>query len=64
MNKKSQKLNPTKYDLLIAQDVWYVHYQILMTILLKELIKLNANMDMIIKYTKRVKLNTQTTNMV
>ena len=35
------------------------HYQILLITLLKEFIKLNANMDMIIENAKHVELNTK-----
>ena len=31
------------YNLLIVQDLWQVHYQILSTIFLKEFIELNVN---------------------
>ena len=50
MEKKTQKkAYLTNYNLLKAEDFWQAHYQILSTILLKEFIKLNVNMDMIIK---------------
>ena len=49
MENKSQKSDLTDYNLLIAQDLWPAHYQILLIILLKKFIKLNVNMDMIIK---------------
>ena len=40
--KKSQKLNLTGYNSYeTAQDLWKAHYQILLIILLKELIRLN-----------------------
>ena len=48
------------YNLLIAQDLWQAHYQILLIILLKEFTKLNANVDMIIKNMKLAELNTNT----
>ena len=38
-----QKICPTDYNFLIAQDLWQAHYQMLLIILLKELIKLNLN---------------------
>ena len=47
MEKKSQKLYHTDYNLSIAQDLRKAHYQ-LMT-LLKEFIKLNVNTDMMKK---------------
>ena len=42
----------TNYNLLIAQDLWQAHYEILLIILLKEFRNLNANMDMIMKNVK------------
>ena len=59
VQKKLQKPQPTDYNLLIAKNLWQAHYQILLIILLKELIKLNANMDMVAKNVKRVGLNTR-----
>ena len=59
VHKKLQKPQPTDYNWLIAQDWWQAHYQILLIILLTELIKLNANTDMIIKNVKQVELNTK-----
>ena len=53
MEKKLQKPHPTDYNLLIAQDLWEAHYQMLLINLLKEFIKLNANMDMVMKNAKR-----------
>ena len=32
MEKKLQKIYPTYYNLLIAQDLWQVHHQILLII--------------------------------
>ena len=40
MDKKLQEIYLTYYDLLIAQDLWQVHYQILLIIFLEELIEL------------------------
>ena len=57
MEKKSQKVYLMYYNLLIAQDLWQAHYQILSIIFLKELIKLNANMVTMIKNVKLAKLN-------
>ena len=57
MEKKLQKLYLTNYNLLIAQDLRQAHYQILLIILLNELVKLNVNMDIMIKNVKRVELN-------
>ena len=47
--EKLQKTYLTYYNLLIAQDLWQAHYQILSIIFLKEFMELNANMDMVIK---------------
>ena len=41
------------------RDLWQFRHQILLIILLNESIKLNVNMDMIIKKVKHVKLNTK-----
>ena len=57
---KSQKQYLTDYNLLIVQDLWPGHYQMLSIILLKEFIELNVNTDtMIIKNLKLVELNTK-----
>ena len=45
MEKKLQKIYLTDYNLLIAQDLWQAHYQILSTIFLKKFTKLDMNMD-------------------
>ena len=45
IEKKLQKPDLTKYNLLIAQDLWQAHYQLLLIILLKESIRLNVNID-------------------
>ena len=63
-DKKSQKLYLTDYNLLIAQDLWQVHYQILLRILLKEFIKLNVNTDTLIKNVKLAESNTKITKTV
>ena len=60
MDKKLQKyiyIYHRYYNLLIAQDFWQAHYQILLIILLKEFIELNVNSDIMIKNVKHVKLN-------
>ena len=57
MEKKFQKLYVTYYSLLIVQELWQVHYQILSLIFLKELIELNVNSDAMIKNVKHVELN-------
>ena len=53
MEIKLQKIYLTYYNLLIVQDLWQAHYQILSIIFLKEFVKLNVNTD---KMTKNVKL--------
>ena len=58
MEKKSQKSYLTNCNLLIAQDLWQAHCQILLIILLKEFKKLNENGGMIIN-AKHVELNTK-----
>ena len=52
MEKKLQKPYLTNYNLLIAQELWQDHYQILIITLPKEFIKLNANINMITKKCK------------
>ena len=49
MEKKLHKIYLTYYNLLIVQDLWQAHYQILSIIFLKEFIELNVNTDMMIK---------------
>ena len=60
MEKKLQKIYPTDYNLLIVQDLWQAHNQILLIIFLKEFIKLNVNKDTMIKNVKLVELNKNT----
>ena len=57
MEKKLQKIYLTYFNLLIAQDLWQAHYQILSIFLLKEFIELNVNMDMMTKNVKFAELN-------
>ena len=57
MEKKLQKIYLTYYSLLIAQDLWQSHYQLLSIIFLKEFIELNVNTNMMIKIVKLVELN-------
>ena len=57
MEKKLQRIYLTYYNLLIAQDLWQAHYQILSIIFLKEFIELNVNSHMMIKNVKHVELN-------
>ena len=49
MEKKLQKNYPTYYNLLIVQDLWQAHYQILSIIFLEEFIELKVNTDILIK---------------
>ena len=44
---------------MIAQDLWQIHYQILLIVLLLELTKLNVNMNIIAKIANGVELNTK-----
>ena len=57
MEKKLQKMYLKFDNLLIAQDLWKAHYQILSMIFLKEFIELNVNTNMMIKNVKLVELN-------
>ena len=45
------------YNLLMAQDLGQIHYQILSIIFLKKFIKLNLNLDKMIKRVIHVELN-------
>ena len=55
--KKLQKSYIADFNLLVVQDFSQAHYQVLLTTLLKEFIKLNVNMDIMIKNVKLVELN-------
>ena len=58
MEKKFQKIYPTYHNLLIAQDLWQAHYQVLPIIFLNEFIKFEfINVDTMIKIVKNSKLN-------
>ena len=57
--KKSQNLYLTDYNSLATKDLWQVHYQILLIMLLKEFMKLNVNRNTMIKNLKIVDLNTK-----
>ena len=46
------KIDITDYNLLLVKDLWQVYYQIFSIIYLKKLIKLNVNMDTMIKIIK------------
>ena len=52
MEKKLQKPCPTDYNVLIAQDLWL--YQILLIILLREFMKINANTNTMILMIENV----------
>ena len=56
MEKKIKKIYLTYYNLLMAEDLWKVHYQILSITFLKEFIELNVNTDMMIN-VRLVELN-------
>ena len=57
MEKKLQKIYLTHYNLLTAQDLLQVHYQILSIIFLNEFLELNINSDTMIKNVKHMELN-------
>ena len=57
MEMKLHKIYLTYYNLLIAQDLWRAHYQILSIIFLKESIELNVNKNIMIKNVKLAELN-------
>ena len=59
---KSLKPYFTDYNLLIAQDLWQAHYQILLIILLKEFIKLNVITNTMIKNVTLAELDTNITS--
>ena len=54
---KKKKIYLKYYNLLIAQDLWQAHCQILSIIFLAEFIKLNINADTMIKNVKLAELN-------
>ena len=57
MEKKLQKIYPTHYNLLIAQDLCRDYYQILLIIFLKKFIELNLYTNKMIKNVKHSELN-------
>ena len=61
MEKKLQKIYLTYYNLVIAQDLWQAHYQILLIMFLTKFIELNLNKDTMIKNVKIVQLNVSIT---
>ena len=56
IEKKLQKIYLTYYNILVARDFWQVHYQILSINFLKELIKLDVNLDTMRKNVELVEL--------
>ena len=57
MEKKLQKIYLTYCNLLIAQDLWQVLYQLLSIIFLNEFIDVNVKLNTMIKNVKHVELN-------
>ena len=57
METKLQKIYLIYYNLLILQDLWQAHYQILLIIFLKEFIELNVNLDTMMKIERLAELN-------
>ena len=45
------------YNLLVVQHLWQPHYQILSIMLLQRFIKLNVNIDTMLKNVKLLELN-------
>ena len=52
-----KKLYLTDFNLLIVEDLWQAHYQILLIILLKKFTKLNGNTNTTIKNVKLAESN-------
>ena len=57
MDKNREDIYLTYCNLLIAQDLWQVLYQIISIIFLKEFIELSLNLDTMVKDVKHVELN-------
>ena len=57
MDKNGEDVYLTYCNLLIAQDLWQVLYQIMSIIFLKEFIELSLNLDTMVKNVKHVELN-------
>ena len=57
MQRKFQEIYLTYCNLLIAQDLWQAHYQILSIRFLKDFIELNVKLEIMIKNVKHVGLN-------
>ena len=62
--KLGQNSYPTNYNLLIVWNLLQVYYQILLIILVKKFIKLNVNMDMIMKNVHNREINTTITSTI
>ena len=60
MEMKLQKIYLKYYNLLIAEDLWQDHCQIMSIIFLKKFIKLDRNTGKMVKNVKLVELNTST----
>ena len=59
MKKKLKKPYLTDYNLLTTQDLLQAHDQIFAIMLLKSFIKLNVNMNTVIRNVKLAELNTR-----
>ena len=57
MDKNREDIYLTYCNLLTAQDLWQVLYQIMSIIFLKEFIELSLNLDTMVKDVKHVELN-------
>ena len=62
MEKKLQKICLTYHSLLITQDLWQAHYQILSIIFLKEFTELNVNTVTMINNVRFKELNVSIAN--
>ena len=57
MGKNIQNIYSTDYSVLIAQDLWQAHDQILSITFLKDFLNLNVNMETTITKVKLAELN-------
>ena len=64
METKVPKIYLTYYILFTAEGLWQVHYHTLSIIFQKEFMKLNVNIDPMIKNVLLAKFNTQTLRMI
>ena len=62
--KLGQSSYPTNYNLLIVWNLLQVYYQILLIILVKKFIKLNVNMNMIMKNVQNRETKTTITSTI